>query len=123
MSVSEIVTMLKANGIEMKATGENLKITASPGKLTPEQRTLILDHKAAILTFLKEGETKQNVEPPMPSLEAPGSEPIKPEIYRDYKFSNGETLQVTQEEFDNVVDVYRMLWMLEKKYSRKQKVA
>lgn len=59
------------------------------------------------------GQQSQSVElpsnPPKNSKTEPRIRDDGEIIYREYVYPNGETLQLTKEEFDRVVDLFRML--------------
>jgi TubC N-terminal docking domain len=123
MSAAELLVELKRNGIEVSRVGENLKVIASPGKVTPEQRTMIVENKTALLAHFDSDE-----KPPSPqATEMPTSTPrieeAPPAVYREYVLPDGEILQVTKEEFDNVVEIYRMLWQQDQRNAQALKAA
>ena len=123
MNASELLAEFKQHGIEISRAGENVKVTASPGSLTPEQRTLIVENKAAILAYLGGGEKcDPQIVAELPR-NAPNIEETAPAIYREYTLPDGEILQLTKEEFDNVVEVFRMLWRQDQRNSRQLKAA
>lgn len=72
------------------------------------------------------GEPQKQNGPPVEEAEAPakkkGEVRIREEdgqvIYKEYLYPNGETLQLTEEEFYRVVEVFRMLWEQDQKLNK-----
>lgn len=54
MNVSEFLTELTRQGVQLWAKHDKLRIHAPKGVLTPEQRTVLTAHKTEILAFLNE---------------------------------------------------------------------
>jgi hypothetical protein len=48
-----LVAELKAQGVQLSARGDRLRVEAPPGVLTPEVRQALTDRKAAILALLE----------------------------------------------------------------------
>jgi hypothetical protein len=101
MTADEILRNLEAEGIVVSAEGRGLKVRASKGPLTEVQRQMIVDNKAALLMRLC---AQEGAPPSAESVDA------GEEVYKEYVYPNGDVLKLTKAEFDQVVEVFKMLW-------------
>jgi len=118
MKALEIVTALKAEGITLVLDNDNIKVRAIKSKITDEHRAMILAHKADLLTFLGSN--------PCPDdYNCGSSAPSTAEctVFKEYKLPNGETLKLTKEEFDRVVDIFRLLYKQSQRVGQSNDVA
>jgi hypothetical protein len=102
MTAEEILTRLKSDGIEVTRVGENLKVTASQGRLTEAQKALITTNKVALLEHFAPNKEVEEPAKTDGSCEGP---------FKEYIYPGGKVLKLTKEEFETVVDVFRMLLM------------
>ena len=101
MTADEIFRSLEKEGVEVSAVGTGIKVRTHHGPLTNEQKRLITDNKAALLARL-------GAQEPLVAANAVPEECTE-EVYQEYVYPGGEVLKLTREEFDRVVDVFRML--------------
>jgi hypothetical protein len=101
MTSDEILRSLEADGVSVSAEGSGLKVRTSVGPLTEAQRQIIVDNKAALLTRLS---AQDGLPPSAESVDT------AEEVYKEYVYPNGDVLKLTKAEFDNVVEVFKMLW-------------
>jgi len=117
MTPLQILESLKVEGIELTCESGNLKVRSTQAKITDLQKSLIATNKSSLLTFLSgscderncSSPTKtdaQDIVEPAPVPNQPSAESV---AFKEYKLSNGETLRLTKEDFDRVVDLFRML--------------
>jgi len=104
MTAAEILRDLERDGVDVTAEGVNLKVRSLRSPLTEFQKRLITDNKAALLVRLT-APVAQPMEAPAAIVAGESTEAI----YREYAYPSGEILKLTREEFDNVVEVFRML--------------
>ncbi len=110
MTALEIIEVLKKEGITLSARGASIAARSQKGTLTEAQKTLISHNKAAILEFLNPS--------PNGAVSAPDGA-----IYKEYRYPNGEVLQLTKDEFDNVVEIFRILIRQDNKLRQLEKAA
>ncbi len=103
MTAEDILQQLKSAGVEVTALGESIKVRAHKAVLTEAQKSLITDNRALILLYLNTSQSKAEIST------GENVDNNEGDIYKTYKYPNGEDLKLTREEFDNVVDVFRML--------------
>jgi len=107
MTAEQLLSWLKTEGVEIVRDGESLKIRTSQGLLTEKQRELIVENKAGLLVLLG---AQMDAQREAAVLVKPKDEDgVSTSYYKEYVYPNGEVLKLTKEEFDNVVDVFRML--------------
>lgn len=113
MTPQQILESLNADGIELICEQNNLKVRATKSKLTDEQKALISNHKSALLTHLKTPQDERNCGSAEKNVVAGMLDPLptsrKPSAYKEYQLADGKTLTLTKEDFDRVVDVFRLL--------------
>ena len=110
MTAHEIVDGLKKVGITLSARGPSIAVLSQTGAFNEAQKLLISENKAAILEFLN------------PSTTGTVSAPDEA-IYKEYLYPNGEVLQLTKDEFDNVVEIFRILIRQDNKLRQMRKAA
>lgn len=70
MTAAKLLADLRAQGIRLAINGDRIHIDAPKGKLTPELRAVIVEHKAEILAILAAETTSTSIEnasPPTPT--------------------------------------------------------
>ena len=111
MTPQQILESLKSDGIELISVQGNLKVRATKSKITDDQKSLISANKSELLNYLAFPEERNSgsLAPSVTRTAIPSDGPVAPGIFKEYKLPSGETLQLTREEFDRVVDVFRAL--------------
>ena len=115
MTPQQILTSLKAEGIELGIEQRNLKVQSTKAKITDAQKSFIAANKPALLALL--GNDEHNCgsleqSKPQATVDIPPTQnqsPAESGVFKEYKLSNGEMLRLTKDEFDRVVDLLRFL--------------
>lgn len=105
MNAVQIIDELKAEGVELKLEGVNIRVQCQNGDLTAAQKNTILDHKSILIDHL----SPKSVE----TLA----------VYKKCKRPDGTVVDLNKEEFDNVVDLFRMLLKQDRKLRQNKKCA
>lgn len=128
MTAHEIIAKLSADGIEVIAYNGNLKVRAP--KITNAQKALIADNKPALLAHLTAapgerncGSQAQNEPHGAAAMPMTAPLPVDSTVFKEYKLPNGDTLKLTREEFDRVVEVFRLLHQQSLKVGKKEGAA
>lgn len=108
MTIDEILATLGNEGVEVTRSGAGLKVRATKGPLTENQRKLITENKTALLARFG-AQVAPTVSPPQEDLDNSDA------VYKEYAYPNGDVLRLTKAEFRNVVDVFKMLMEQETK--------
>ncbi len=114
MTAQELVQVLCEAGIELEVDGGNLRVRALKSKLTEDQRKLISDNKADLLSYLAGQSNEHNCGSPPPSdppaaAIQPKAENSRHDVYKEYTLPDGQKLQLTKQEFDRVVELFQQL--------------
>jgi amino acid adenylation domain-containing protein len=76
-SILEFLSYLRSLNVELRADGDHLAFSAPAGKLTPELRTQLAAHKAALLRFLQEAQASSRRSlPPLVRVPRDGNLPL-----------------------------------------------
>lgn len=114
MTPQQILESLKAYGIELICEQDNIKVRATKSKLTDEQKNLISAHKSALLTHLKTPQGERNCGSTEEIVVTGTADQVltshEPTAYKEYQLADGKTLKMTKEDFDRVVDLFRLLY-------------
>lgn len=116
MTPQQLLEFLRATGIEIVCENDNLKVRSTRSKITDEQKTLISTNKSALLAHLMKPQDKPDSDFADLSGEVSNSLPVGNQLpaesagaFKEYKLPNGETQRFTKDEFDRVVDLFRLL--------------
>ena len=107
MDVHELLEKLISSGVEFSVVDGTLRCKAPKGALTPELQVQLKRNKEKILAaFTAETEAIKKL---------PAFQPLpKDQVFREYQTPFG-TVQLTKEEFNQVVDYFRWLYQVQKK--------
>ena len=118
MSALSLLESLKSQGVELSPHGDQLRVRCSKAPLTLDQKKLISENKLALLQHFSSSQSG--------TLKSPavvGPTPGASSVYREYPGEKGEPIQFTKEEFDEVVDVFRILYEQDTKLRLSAKAA
>lgn len=97
MITAEIIAFLSEKNIILSVYGEQLKVTAPKHILTPEISALIRENKRELIAHLS-GNHRSRQET------APSG--------REYALQDGTILTISDEDFKNMVEIFRMLLII-----------
>ena len=130
MNVSQILENLRDQGLEVSLENGNLRVRATRAKITEEQLSLLKGYKELLVVHLSQETGGRNGNSPLTesasTTEPTSCDEASPEEskgFKEYKLPNGETLRLTREEFDRVVDLFRLLHRQSLKNGHKKDVA
>jgi hypothetical protein len=125
MTPKQILEFLRADGIEVACEHDNLKVRSIRSKITDEHKTLISANKSVLMAHLRqpqngpENNLVDHSEEVSNSLSATKQPPADAtSVFKEYNLPNGETLRLTEKEFDRVVDLFRLLHQQSKRIVR-----
>src|SRR5947207_2679495 len=106
MTAHELLTQLRAKGVEVSASGDDrLVIDAPKGTITEELRTSLATHKAELLQILKQQRT---IEPPSAPVLAPElkrAAPVTPAAGREVALPSVEDTAVAASVADEITQL------------------
>lgn len=121
MNAQQIIDLLSQDGITLSCENGNLRVTASKSCVTEMQKMLIATNKSLLVEHLKPADERNPG-----SLESEASAPVAAQappaassMFKEYTLDNGEVVQLTRDEFDRVVDLFRQLHRQSQKLDKK----
>jgi hypothetical protein len=111
MNPDEIIEQLRQQGIELQIEGVNIRVRSGAGGLNEFQKALVVDHKAKLIEHLSS------------QAESPKKPGAAPAAHIRCERADGSVVYLTQEEYDEVVDLFRMLLRQDAKLRREKRIA
>ena len=111
MNSAEIITHFAAQGIAISFVGDRINARIKHGKITDDQKNLIVTYKPILLAYFQGRLDAHNDGSPLPKSQPPVvsvNTYSKTNCFKEYELPDGTTLQLSREEFDDVVDLFRI---------------
>lgn len=109
MNVKSLLEQLSKDGLTVEVLGDHLRVTPTLA-IKPEHKDVLRANKEAIHAYLRseisKAETKETTSPQSTPCPQPADQD---EAYKRYSMPCGSALELTREEFDAVVDLFRQL--------------
>src|SRR5262245_38132144 len=109
MSVEQFLKTLKNDGIVVEVQNEQLKITTTKKKPTTDQLQFLSSNKSEILKKISSLCSVKKIET------APMSEEIQGPFFYQEKRPSGEMLQITKDDFDDLIEFFRILSKIDRR--------